>query len=74
MEVKAGRGLGRIQRLGRVSFSPTIVISLAKNYDHNDSDGGSLFMHVMMALHEQPSDVQVTSEELLLSQKNTSKG
>lgn len=71
MEEKAGGGLGRIQRLERVSFSPTVVISLAENYDHNDSDGGTLYMHVMT---EQPSDGQVTSEELLLSHINTGKG
>lgn len=74
MEVKAGRGLGRIQRLERVSFSPTVVISLAENYDHNDGDGRSPHIHVMMELHEQPTDGQVTSEELLLLHINTSKG
>lgn len=31
-------------------------------------------MYVMTELHEQPSDGQVTSEELLLSHINTGKG
>lgn len=61
MEGKAGRGLGLIPLLERVSVSPVVVISSAENDNHRDVTD-RVYTHMMNhRLHEPPADDQVTT-------------
>lgn len=71
-EGKAGRGLGLIPLLEKVSVSPIVVISSAENYNHSDMMERVYICMRNLRLHEQPADVPLTTKSTeMLPEVNT---